>query len=133
MAFSCRARAPLQVQSWFYCATNRNYVSPQVAEVLVDAAVAVDHAYPGSKTLVLDANFPFLTGFSLLPHSSHNDGEKVDLAFYSRDESGYLSGQTRSPIGYFVFEPGVSECPDAWPALEFSCVAAILGGIWDRA
>ncbi len=117
---SCAGDGPLKVQSWFYCVLNRNYVTPETKAVLTDVAAAVDQAYPGTKTLVLDANFPFVTGFPLIPHLSHDDGEKADLAFYYRDETGYLPGETRSPIGYFAFEAGPTDCADAWPTLRWN-------------
>lgn len=120
IALSCWQDGPLQVQSWFYCATNRNYVSTELAEVLRDTSQTVDRAYPGTETLVLDAGFPFLTGFPLLPHLSHDDGEKADLAFYYKGESGYLAGQTRSPVGYFAFEDGPTDCPKVWPTLRWN-------------
>ena len=107
------------MQSWFYCALNRNYVVPEMADLLRDTAVAVDAAYPGTVTQVLDANFPFLTGFPLLPHLSHNDGRKADLAFYYSGAKGYEPGATRSPIGYFAFEQGPSDCPAGWPTLRW--------------
>lgn len=119
-ALSCFERGPLQVQSWFYCATNRIYVTPELKTVLEDAAERVEEDYPGTQTLVLDANFPFLTGFPLLPHLSHDDGEKVDLAFYYADAAGdHSPGQTRSPIGYFSFEDGPTECPDSLLSLRW--------------
>ncbi|WP_264211288.1 hypothetical protein [Leisingera thetidis] len=111
VALSCRETGPLQMQSWFYCALNRNYVVPEMAEALQDAAFAVDRAYPGTVTQVLDANFPFLAEFPMLPHLSHNDGRKADLAFYYAGAEGYVPGATRSPIGYFAFEQGPTECP----------------------
>jgi hypothetical protein len=68
--------------------------------------------YPGTTTLVLDANFPFFDGFPLLPHLSHNDGRKMDIAFYYRDQQGHFrNGETRSPIGYFAFEQPVPGSP----------------------
>ena len=118
-ALSCASNGPLQVQSWIYCASNRNYVTPQLADVLEQAAITMDKRYPGTKTLVLDANFPFFDGFPLLPHLSHDDGKNADLAFYYQDEAGYLAGATRSPIGYFAFEPGASDCPKTWPSLRW--------------
>lgn len=119
-ALSCFERSPLQVQSWFYCATNRTYVTPELKAVLEDAAERVAEGYPGTQTLVLDANFPFLTGFPLLPHLSHDDGEKVDLAFYYADAAGdHYSGQIRSPIGYFAFEQGPTNCPDTLLSLRW--------------
>lgn len=118
-ALNCFETGPLQVQSWMYCALNRNYVTEELNAVLVDTAIDLDAEFPGTVTLVLDANFPFFDGFPLLPHLSHDDGEKVDLAFYYQDESGYLPAQTRSPIGYFAFEQGPTECVPTWPTLRW--------------
>ncbi|SDX89110.1 hypothetical protein SAMN05444358_11453 [Ruegeria halocynthiae] len=87
--------------------------------MLEDTAEEVAKRFPGTKTLLLDANFPFFNGFPLLPHLSHDDGEKADLAFYYRDENGYLPGATRSPIGYFAFEDGPTECSKSWPSLRW--------------
>ncbi|MDX8355415.1 hypothetical protein [Cognatiyoonia sp. IB215182] len=119
VALNCFENGPLQVQSWMYCALNRNYVTPELREVLIDTAKEMDRQYPGTETLVLDASFPFLDGFPLLPHLSHDDGEKADLAFFYRDETGYLPGATRSPIGYFAFEPGPTDCTPRWPTLRW--------------
>ncbi len=59
----------------------------------------------GAATVALDANFPFIDGFPLLPHLSHNDGRKLDLAFYHGDAAGrYQRGLIPSPIGYWGFE-----------------------------
>lgn len=120
VAISCFDRGPLEVQSWMYCALNRNYVSPELADVLKDTAQTVNARFPGTKTLLLDANFPFFDGFPLLPHLSHDDGVKADLAFFYRNEEGYLSGATRSPIGYFAFEDGSSNCANSWPTMRWN-------------
>ncbi|MEJ8562379.1 hypothetical protein QTO30_14855 [Yoonia sp. GPGPB17] len=122
-ALSCAADGPLQVQHWMYCALNRNYVTPELAEALEATAIEMDERYPGTVTLVLDANFPFFDNFPLLPHLSHDDGEKADLAFYYQDGTGYLAGATRSPIGYFAFEPGPTNCTPTWPSLRWDFVA----------
>ncbi|MCB1338689.1 MAG: hypothetical protein KDK10_14965 [Maritimibacter sp.] len=128
VALSCTERGPLQVQSWMYCAMNRTYVAPELADVLAETAGAMDRAYPGTKTLVLDAGFPFFDGFPLLPHLSHDDGGKADIALYYADGGTYLPGKTRSPIGYFAFEPGPTECPAAWPSLRWNL--APLQALW---
>lgn len=120
VALNCLDNGPLQVQSWMYCALNRNYVAPELANILRETAGEMEMRFPGARTLVLDANFPFVEGFPLLPHLSHDDGGKVDLAFFYRDESGYLPGATRSPIGYFAFEQGPSDCPRNWPTLRWN-------------
>ncbi|OBY28682.1 hypothetical protein [Leisingera sp. JC1] len=123
VALSCWQQGTLQMQSWLFCALNRNFMAPELAEVLQEAAAAVDTVYPGTVTQVLDANFPFLAGFPLIPHLSHHDGRKADLAFYYSDASGYSPKAVRSPIGYFAFEQGVSECPDARPSLRWDLQA----------
>lgn len=128
VALNCFNDGPLQVQSLMYCALNRHYVTPELRDVLIDTAEGMDRLYPGTETLVLDANFPFLDGLPLLPHLSHDDGEKADLAFFYRDETGYLPGATRSPIGYFAFEPGPTDCTKTWPTLRWDF--GILQPLW---
>lgn len=108
---SCGSDGPLQVQSWVYCLTNRSYVTPKLKGVLADLSEDVNQKYPGTKTLVLDASFPFWDGFPLVPHLSHDDGKKADLAFYYSREGIYQPGAARSPIGYFAFEEGPTHCP----------------------
>lgn len=109
---SCTGTGPLRVQSVMYCAMNRQYVTPEMKQVLVEFSQAIEQRHTATKTVVLDANFPFLTGFPLLPHLSHHDGEKVDIALYYKDDTGYLPGKVKSPIGYFAFEDGPTTCPD---------------------
>ena len=81
-----------------YCAMNRSYVTLETAAVAEGLAEHMETRFPGTRTRVLDAGFPFLDGFPLLPHLSHDDGRKFDLALW------YEGGGTRSPIGYFAFE-----------------------------
>ncbi len=118
------AEAALSFRSPLYCPLNRHYVVPELAAVTVDLAEHMDRVFPGTKTQALDAGFPFITGFPLLPHLSHDDGRKLDLAFYYRDEGGYAPGQTPSPIGYFAFEGAGADCPKVWPALRWDLVRA---------
>ncbi|MHA3913369.1 hypothetical protein [Halovulum sp. GXIMD14793] len=94
-----------------YCLLNRHYATPEAAAVAQELAAHLDQVFPGTRTVVLDANFPFLDGFPLLPHLSHDDGRKVDLAFFYRDEGGYLRDVTRSPLGYFAFDSEGVDCP----------------------
>lgn len=87
------------------CVLNRNYVAPRV-EVLISAlADRMALELPGTKTRYLDAGFPFIGGFPLMPHLSHRDGLKVDLAYYYRESYGrpVLDGAA-SPIGYWAYE-----------------------------
>jgi hypothetical protein len=106
--------APLRAQSAFYYVLNRHYAGFRA--LAEDLACHMAARAPGTITLALDAGFPFLGGFPLLPHLSHDDSEKLDFAFYYTDEEGrYLPGATRPPLEYFAFEEGPSDCPPASP------------------
>ncbi|MGO7031873.1 hypothetical protein ACCS91_10890 [Rhizobium ruizarguesonis] len=96
---SCVAGATdrLVVRSPIYCLLNRNYVTPELRDLAKALAAHMDREFPGTVTVALDANFPFMNGFPLLPHLSHADGKKLDFG-------AFLNGATRSPIGYFAFE-----------------------------
>ncbi len=98
------------------CVLNRHYVVPELREVARDLARDMAKAYPGSVTVTLDGGFPF-AGMPLLPHLSHADGRKLDLAFYWQDASGrYRAGRSKSPLGYFGFALGPEACgPQAGP------------------
>ena len=84
---------------------NRDYVTPAMQKVLNNTAETMHTKY-GITTYYLDANFPFIKGFPLFPHLSHNDGKKVDLAFYYTSAStGKQRHGSPSAIGYGVGEP----------------------------
>jgi hypothetical protein len=95
------------------CALHRHYVTAEMKQLALSLSEAVNRRFPRTTTVALDGNFPFLDGFPLLPHLSHDDGEKLDIAFYYRTRNGdYARGQTRSPIGYWAFEtPRAGETP----------------------
>lgn len=81
---------------------NRNYIKPELYSVLIDLEKKLIGT--GISVNYLDANFPFTDGFPLLPHLSHNDGEKIDLSLVYEDYSGEISGKQKSVSGYGVFE-----------------------------
>jgi hypothetical protein len=111
----CHAEAdrPFAAANPIYCWLGRNYVDARLLALLTSLSRDIDRAYPGTVTLFLDGNFPFLNGFPLLPHLSHIDGRKLDIAFYYASPSGaYLPGRLRSPIGYWGFEqPAADDTP----------------------
>jgi hypothetical protein len=101
------------------CALNRHYVEPKLLTLANALAADTATRFPGTITIALDANAPFLNGFPLFPHLSHDDGRKLDLSYFYADAAGnYLPGATRSPIGYWAFEtPATGEetaCPAEW-------------------
>jgi hypothetical protein len=83
---------------------NRNYVTPNMHALLTDISLKVNKKFPSIKMIYLDANFPFLNGFPLLPHLSHNDGNKIDICFIYEDESGNITNLKPSRSGYGIFE-----------------------------
>lgn len=87
------------------CLLNRNYVKPQLRDIAYKVAESMNSKYPGTKVNYLDANFPFINGFPLLPHLSHNDGEKLDVSFqYNDSQTGQLTNDVPSFIGYGICE-----------------------------
>lgn len=71
----------LQAHSLFYILANRDYVKPELKMTLQQVALDLSKVDPNLAVTYLDANFPFFDGFPLLPHLSHYDGNKIDLAF----------------------------------------------------
>lgn len=100
-------REPVQHQSGIRPATNatiflnRNYVRPIVNQTLQTSAKQLKDY--GIEIIYLEANFPFLNGFPLIPHLSHNDGKKIDLNLVYENESGTIVNLPRSRSGYGVF------------------------------
>ncbi|MCB9947245.1 MAG: hypothetical protein H6842_05370 [Rhodospirillaceae bacterium] len=97
--------APYQAVSPLFCAANRHYVAPEVRMMVEALAQGLAARYPGTVVQYLDAGLPFVDGFPLVPHLSHDDGGKIDLAYFYQDGDGaYVPGLHRWPIGYWAFE-----------------------------
>ena len=79
---------------------NRNYVLPRLNDELRATAKNLPSDI---KIRYLDANFPFINGFPLFPHLSHNDGKKIDLSFVYDKDNKHTTKQ-KSRTGYGVFE-----------------------------
>lgn len=80
---------------------NRNYVRPTVNNLLIKSAKKIKPH--GIKIIYLDANFPFINGFPLLPHLSHNDGRKLDLALVYENKKGTIIPAKKSRTGYGIY------------------------------
>ena len=94
----------LKAQSFFYILANRNYVRPKLNESLTQISTNFEKQNIGIKIIYLDANFPFINGFPLLPHLSHNDGKKVDVSLIYEEPNGELTNKKPSISGYGVYE-----------------------------
>jgi energy-coupling factor transporter transmembrane protein EcfT len=87
------------------CLLNRNYVRPELRDIAYRAAEGMSNKFPGTTINYLDANFPFINNFPLLPHLSHNDGKKLDLSFqYNDRRTGQVTNDVPSFIGYGICE-----------------------------
>jgi len=81
---------------------NRNYVRPQLNKLL--KATTSDLKDSNIQINYLDANFPFINKFPLLPHLSHNDGKKLDISLVYENADGEIINKQKSVSGYGVFE-----------------------------
>lgn len=95
----------LQPQNIITCFFNRNYVRPALREATFEVSKLINQKYPNTTLNYLDANFPFINGFPLFPHLSHNDGKKLDISFcYIKIKTGDQTNQCPSFIGYGICE-----------------------------
>lgn len=103
----CAATAehPYAALSPVYCVLGRNYVRTRTKAMLDAMATDLAKTYPGLVVATLDAGYPFIDGFPLPPHLSHDDGKRIDLAYFYKDGFGNaVSLTTPSPLGYWGFE-----------------------------
>lgn len=99
----------IKAHSFFTKLLNRNYVRPELNSVLNNTSIALNKKYPEIKLLYLDANFPFINKFPLLPHLSHNDGRKIDLSLIYVNKQGKLTNKKPSVSGYGAFVEPVNK------------------------
>ncbi len=94
----------LKAHSFFYKLANRNYVRPELNKTIGQIASEIENQNSGIKMIYLDANFPFIDKFPLLPHLSHNDGKKIDISLIYENQNKELTNKKPSVSGYGVYE-----------------------------
>jgi hypothetical protein len=95
----------LQPLNIWTCFLNRNYVRPELKQTVFEVAKQMNVKFPGTTVNYLDANFPFINKFPLIPHLSHNDGKKLDLSFcYRETKTNEPTNECPSFIGYGICE-----------------------------
>ena len=92
----------IQPTNYFTVLLNRNYVVPEVNSLLSNTERLLKNTEISIH--YLDANFPFINQFPLLPHLSHNDGKKLDLSLIYENKNGIISSKQKSISGYGVYE-----------------------------
>jgi hypothetical protein len=116
---------PVVAATWLTCALNRGYVRPEVRDLVAALGAEIWQQFPGSQLTTLEGNMPFINGFPLLPHLSHRDGRKVDLAYFYRSHEGNAAISHGSPswVGYFIYEQPVQgeplPCAGRWTPLRW--------------
>jgi hypothetical protein len=105
LPFFSTKETPVKSGSLLMSLMNRNYVKPLLQDAFFKTAKDVQKKYSSVELIYLDANFPFFDGFPLIPHLSHDDGEKLDIAFlYKNKKTEQLYDKTFSITGYGVCE-----------------------------
>ena len=92
---------PLGPQSILFPLLNRTYLRHHTYDALVDSVQRASKKEPDMIVRYLDGGFPFPI-ITLLPHLSHIDGQRIDLAFQFKKNDQYIDG-ARSPIGYWGY------------------------------
>lgn len=93
----------LKPAAMFYPLANRHYVKEELRDVIYEVAEDFCSSNKLDNLTYLDANFPFIEGYPLHPHLSHDDGEKLDISFVFKKNGKHL---TKSPswLGYGYVE-----------------------------
>ena len=94
----------VRAHSFFYKLANRNYVKPELNKAITEIAIEFEKSNSGIRLIYLDANFPFIDKFPLLPHLSHNDGKKIDVSLIYERTNEQLTNAKPSISGYGVYE-----------------------------
>ena len=94
----------VKANTFFTKLMNRNYVKPALNVSLSEISARLNKKYPNTKLVYLDANFPFIDKFPLLPHISHNNGKKIDISLIYEDNNGVVTNKKPSISGYGAYE-----------------------------
>lgn len=101
----CIEKNAIRPYSFISCLLNRNYVTIDLNQTLINVVNQLGEYYPDISVSYLDANFPFNTGLPLLPHLGHNDGKKLDISFFYKDnKTGEPIYRRPSLFGYGYVE-----------------------------
>ncbi|RZS93640.1 hypothetical protein [Aquimarina brevivitae] len=94
----------VQAHSTFTKLCNRNYVRTEFQSTIQEIAEDFYKKHPGIQLVYLDANFPFINGYPLFPHLSHDDGKKLDISFIYQNTKDQVTNSKPTISGYGYFE-----------------------------
>ncbi len=102
-------KMPVKPRNRWSALTNRNYVKAELLDLVQRNALLLQEKYPNIEVIYFESGFPFWDGYPLLPHRGHDDGRKIDLAFfYKNKKDNTLANTTPHWFGY-----GISEEPQS--------------------
>lgn len=111
----------------------RNYVKQDLYEAVITAVGDFGDKHPEAKVSYLEAGFALSSWIPMLPHSSHNSGKSLDLAFIYNDEKGDIQRGTPSWTGYGVYasdksNKAINKCLKENGSYDFSKMFGITVG-----
>lgn len=87
---------------------NRHYVSNEMYQLLTEIKSELKNK--DLHISYLDANHPFIDNYPLLPHLSHDDGNKLDIAFIYKDKKFYSPSLSGYGVYYQENSPSNNRC-----------------------
>jgi hypothetical protein len=109
LSYFANEKMPIKPRNVWSALTNRNYVKAELLAVVQHNALLMQEKYPEAEVVYFESGFPFWDGYPLLPHRSHDDGRKIDLAFFYRNKKDRTFANTTPHwFGY-----GISEEPQS--------------------
>jgi hypothetical protein len=96
--------------NWYTVLCNRHYVSINLYSALMQ--MRSDLITQNIHINYLDASFPLIEGYPLLPHLSHDDGQKLDISFIYKIEGEDQDFFSPSWSGYGVFSNDIAYTND---------------------
>jgi hypothetical protein len=98
------SQATIRPKAFYTVLMNRHYVHEDLYRTMFEIGDQFRSKYPDAKLFYLDAGFPFINGFPLWPHLSHDDGRKIDLAFVYEKDGSIVPNPSATGYGIFVNE-----------------------------
>ncbi len=114
---------PTRAVTALTCLLNRNYAAPATANLAVELSRNLARRFPGTVVGYLDASFPFLDGFPVLPRLGHSNGRSIDLALPYRRAGVGSPVLASMSYRYWLQPEPVPDAPDP-------CWFATLWGRW---
>lgn len=112
------------------CLANRHYLALPVKQALQRLNERISAKNSDVRLVYLDAGFPFLDGFPMIPHLSHGDGRQIDLALIYENASA-----PPSPVGYWSYiqprpgDPRPCDGREGWLRWDFDWLQPVIGQV----